>query len=119
LNLIVGLLMALMFLMIVIALVVRKGRTIKKFLQDEVLIGTISHEEFHLITSYGGRLKARLSWRGKAGADFVKAGARLALSKWHTARAMKGSKRTISADFIVPLRQELTRLRGEMMANAR
>ena len=44
---------------------------VKKFLTDEVLVGTISQEEFDLITSYGGRLKARLSWRGKAGAAFV------------------------------------------------
>jgi hypothetical protein len=60
-----------------------------------------------------------MSWRGKAGAAFVAAGARLALSKWHTTRAMQGSKRTISADFIVPLRQDIARLRHEMMANAR
>jgi len=118
LNLIVGILMALSFLVIVCILVYRKGKTIKEFLRDEVLIGTINQEEFDLITSYGGRLKARFSWRGKAGADFVKAGARLALSKWHTARAMKGSKATISIDFIVPLRQELGRLRGMMHANA-
>jgi hypothetical protein len=32
---------------------------------------------------------------------------------------MKGSKATMSADFIVPLRQELGRLRTLMMANAR
>jgi hypothetical protein len=32
---------------------------------------------------------------------------------------MQGSKRTISADFIVPLRQDIARLRHEMMANAR
>jgi RsiW-degrading membrane proteinase PrsW (M82 family) len=119
LNLVVGILMALSFFVLICVLVYRKGKTIKKFLTDEVLIGTITQEEFDLITSYGGRLKARLSWRGKAGAEFVSAGARLALSKWHTARAMKGSKATISADFIVPLRQEMTRLRGEMAANAR
>jgi RsiW-degrading membrane proteinase PrsW (M82 family) len=119
LNLVVGVLMALSFFVLVCVLVYRKGKTIKKFLTDEVLIGTMSQEEYDLITSYGGRLKARLSWRGKAGAEFVAAGARLALSKWHTARAMKGSKKTISADFIVPLRQDLARLRTEMMANAK
>jgi RsiW-degrading membrane proteinase PrsW (M82 family) len=119
LNLVVGILMALTFFVLVCVLVYRKGKTIKEFLKDEVLIGTISQEEFDLITSYGGRLKARLSWRGKAGADFVAAGARLALSKWHTARAMKGKKVTISADFIVPLRQEMTRLRQEMAVQAR
>jgi protease PrsW len=119
LNLLVGILMALAFFVIVVVLVYRKGKTIKKYLEIEVLMGTISQEEFHLITSYGGRLKARLSWRGKAGADFVHAGARLALSKWHHDRAQRGNKGTISADFIVPLRSELNRLRGEMMAKAR
>jgi hypothetical protein len=118
-NMIVGILMALSFLAMLCFLVYRKGQTIKKYLQDELLIGTMSQEEYDLITSYGGRLKARLSWRGKAGADFVAAGARLALSKYHTARAMKGQKRTISADFIVPLRQELARQRQLMMARAR
>ena len=39
-----------------------------------------------------------------------------ALSKWHTARAMRGKKQTISADFIVPLRREIARLRGLMLA---
>ncbi|MBW2452869.1 MAG: PrsW family intramembrane metalloprotease [Deltaproteobacteria bacterium] len=119
LNLLVGLLMAVTFFVMICVLVYRKGKTIKKFLTDEVLVGTITQEEFDLITSYGGRLKARLSWRGKAGADFVAAGARLSLSKWHTLRAQKGQKMTISADFIVPLRQEMARLRTEMQARAR
>ncbi|MEQ9324464.1 MAG: PrsW family intramembrane metalloprotease, partial [Polyangiaceae bacterium] len=119
LNLVVGILMALSFFVLVCLLVYRKGKTIKEYLRDEVLVGTITQEEFDLITSYGGRLKARMSWRGKAGAEFVAAGARLALSKWHTARAMKGKKVTISADFIVPLRQEMSRLRQEMAVNAR
>jgi RsiW-degrading membrane proteinase PrsW (M82 family) len=119
LNLIVGLLMALAFMVLVIVLVYRKGQTIKKFLRDEVLIGTISQEELDLIGSWGGRLRARLSWRGKAGEAFVAAGARLALSKWHTARAMKGSKATISADFIAPLRRRMGELRTEMMARHR
>ncbi|RLB56623.1 MAG: hypothetical protein DRI90_18555 [Deltaproteobacteria bacterium] len=118
LNLLVGLLMAVSFFVMICVLVYRKGKTIKKYLEDEVLVGTISQEEYELITSYGGRFKARLSWRGKAGARFVAAGARLALSKWHTLRAQKGQKMTISADFIVPLRQELSRLRTEMQANA-
>ncbi len=119
LNLLVGSMMALTLLIMVAVLVYRKGQTIKKFLQDEVLLGNISQEEFRLITSYGGRIRARMSWRGKPGADFVAAGARLALSKWHTARAMKGSKATLSMDFIVPLRQELGRLRNEMMNRRR
>ncbi|MEM6789954.1 MAG: PrsW family intramembrane metalloprotease [Myxococcota bacterium] len=119
LNLIVGVMMALSLVILVAVLVYRKGQTIKKFLHDEVLVGTISQEEFRLITAYGGRIRARLSWRGKKGVAFVAAGARLALSKWHTARAMRDAKHTLSMDFIVPLRQELTRLRNEMLSQPR
>ncbi len=119
LNLIVGILMALAFFGLMIGLVLRKGQTIKKHLQVEVLCGTITQEEFDLITSYGGRLRARFSWRGAAGAEFVAAGARLALSHWHTARAQKGQKQTVSMGRIAPLRQDMARLRQEMNANAR
>jgi RsiW-degrading membrane proteinase PrsW (M82 family) len=101
---------------IVIALVIRKGRVIRQYLRDEILIGNLSQEEVELITSPIGRLICTFSWRGAAGRAFIAAGARLALSKWHTTRAMKGKKRTISADFIVPMRMELKRLRGELLA---
>jgi RsiW-degrading membrane proteinase PrsW (M82 family) len=104
------------FFVIIVALVIRKGRTIRTHLRDEVLLGNLSQEEIELICSPVGRLKCTFSWRGAAGRNFIRAGARLALSKWHTARAMQGQKRTISADFILPLRQELTRLRGELVA---
>jgi hypothetical protein len=110
------LLFVLAFFGIVVALVIRKGRTIRQYLRDEVLIGNLSQEEVDLITSPVGRLKCTFSWRGATGRAFIGAGARLALSKWHTARAMKGRKMTISADFIVPMRQELKRLRGELFA---
>jgi RsiW-degrading membrane proteinase PrsW (M82 family) len=110
------LLFVLCFFGLVVALVIRKGRVIRQHLKDEVLIGNLSQEEVDLITSPIGRLKCTLSWRGKVGREFIGAGARLALSKWHTARAMRGQKRTISADFIVPMRLELKRLRGELMA---
>jgi protease PrsW len=103
------------FLVIIIVLVMRKGRTIREFLRDEVLLGNLSPEELELICSPVGRLKCTFSWRGAQGRQFIGAGARLALSKWHTARAMKGRKLTISADFIVPMRMELKRLRGELM----
>ncbi len=93
----------------------RKGRTIRKYLRDEVLLGNLSQEEVDLICSPVGRLRCTFSWRGATGRAFIAAGARLALSKWHTARAMKGQKQTISADFIVPLRQELHRLRGLLL----
>lgn len=101
---------------IVIALVVRKGRIIRRHLEDEVLVGNLSREELELVCSAFGRMKARFSWRGKTGLAFVRAASRLALAKWHTARAMRGHKGTISADFIVPLRQELRTLRAQMVA---
>jgi protease PrsW len=104
------------FFGLVVVLVIRKGRTIRHYLRDEVLLGNLSQEEVDLICSPVGRLKCTLSWRGATGRAFIGAGARLALSKWHTARAMKGKKKTISADFIVPMRQELQRLRGVMLA---
>jgi len=104
------------FFAIIVALVVRKGRTIRRHLRDEVLLGNLSQDELELICSPVGRLKCTFSWRGSAGREFIRSGARLALSKWHTARAMKGQKMTISADFIVPMRQELKRLRGELIA---
>lgn len=100
---------------IVVALVIRKGQTIRHYLKDEVLLGNLSQEEVDLITSPIGRLRCTFSWRGATGRAFIAAGARLALSKWHTARAMKGQKRTVSADFIVPMRQELKRLRAELL----
>ena len=58
------------------------------------------------------------SWRGAEGRAFIRAASRLALSKWHTARAMKGQKRTISADFIGPLRAEVATLRRQLLAKA-
>jgi RsiW-degrading membrane proteinase PrsW (M82 family) len=106
------------FFVMVIVLVARKGRTIREFLRDEVLIGNLSQEELELVCSPVGRLKATFSWRGAAGRKFIRAAARLALSKWHTARAMKGQKRTISADFIVPLRQQMRQHRAAMWARA-
>jgi RsiW-degrading membrane proteinase PrsW (M82 family) len=106
------------FFVFIVILVIRKGRVIRDNLKDEVLIGNLTQEEVDLITSPVGRIRATFSWRGSAGRAFIKAGARLALSKWHTARAMKGQKRTISADFIVPLRQELMALRHQMMQRA-
>jgi RsiW-degrading membrane proteinase PrsW (M82 family) len=102
------------FLGIVIWLVVRKGRIIRAHLADEVLIGNLTREELELVCSAFGGMRASFSWGGKAGRHFVRTGARLGLSKWHAGRAMAGQKRTVSADFIVPLRHELFQLRSEM-----
>ncbi len=107
-----------MFFVIIIALVIRKGRTIRNFLRDEVLLGNLTPSELELVCSPTGRIQCTFSWRGAEGRAFIRAASRLALSKWHTARAMKGQKRTISADFIGPLRRELATLRTALMAKA-
>jgi RsiW-degrading membrane proteinase PrsW (M82 family) len=99
------------FLGILIALVARKGRIIRSHLQDEVLLGTITREELDLVCSPFGGLRASMTWGGAAGRRFVGAAARLGLSKWHAGRALQGRRKTVSADWIVPLRQELAELR--------
>ncbi len=116
--LLVWLLFVAAFFAIIIALVVRKGRTIRDHLKDEVLLGSLTQQELDLVTSPFGRLTCTFSWRGAAGRDFIQAASKLALSKWHTARAMKGQKRTISADFIAPLRQQMRQHRAAMWARA-
>ncbi len=116
--LLVWLLFVAAFFAIIIALVVRKGRTIRDHLKDEVLLGSITQQELDLVTSPFGRLTCTFSWRGAAGRSFIQAASKLALSKWHTARAMKGQKRTISADFIAPLRMQMKQHRAEMWSRA-
>lgn len=101
------------FVAIVIVLVRRRGRIIQQFLVDEVAIGTISRAEMELAASAFGLMKARMR-HGNNGAEFVRAVARLALSKWHTARATKNSMRTVSMDFIVPLRQKIAELKSRV-----
>ena len=101
------------FLGIVIYLVHRKGRIIHAHLQDEVMFGTLTEYELALITSPVGRIRASLSMGGRAGRRFVDAATRLALCKWHAVRAARGSSETASLQMIVPLRQELSRLRAE------
>ncbi len=99
---------------LVIYLVVRKGRIIRDHLKDEVLMGYLTQWELGLVTSPVARIRATFSYGGSAGRKFVDAACRLALSKWHTGRAVRGRKLTISADMIVPLRQELAKLRAEV-----
>ncbi len=102
------------FLGILIWLVVRKGRIIRAHLQDEVLMGTLTREELGLVSSPIAGWRATFGWGGSAGRRFVRAATRLGLSKWHAGRAMRGRRRTVSADWIVPLRQELGELRMQM-----
>lgn len=102
------------FVGLLIWLVARKGRIIRDNLKDEILLGNLTPWELGLITSPIARLRATFSFGGSAGRKFVDAAARLALSKWHTARATQGRKLTVSADMVAPLRQDLHRLRGEV-----
>ncbi|HRI62991.1 MAG TPA: PrsW family glutamic-type intramembrane protease [Polyangium sp.] len=111
-------LFVMIFFVILIVLVRRKGNIIGQYLRDEVLMGNMTQQEVDLVTSPFGRLSCTFGWQGAEGRAFIGAASRLALSKWHTARAMKGQKRTISADFIGPLRQEIARLRAQLNAKA-
>ncbi len=97
----------------VLYLVRRKGQIIRKNLEDEILMGTITPAEVGLVTSTIGWWRAS-AWGGDPARRFIEAAGRLALSKWHAARATKSRKATVSADFVLPLRQDLHRLRAEM-----
>jgi RsiW-degrading membrane proteinase PrsW (M82 family) len=101
------------FLIMIVVLVRRRGRIIRENLLDEVALGTIDQQELELVCSAFGLVKAHMR-HGEAGADFVRATARLALSKWHTARAMETQQRTISMEFIIPLRQHISQLRAAL-----
>jgi RsiW-degrading membrane proteinase PrsW (M82 family) len=107
-------LFVLAFFGLVIWLVRRKGKIIRDHLRDEVLMGNLTPWELELITSPIGRMKATFNYGGRAGRKFIDAAARLALSKWHTGRATQGRKLTVSADMILPLRQDLHRLRADV-----
>jgi protease PrsW len=102
------------FLVMVISLALRRGRIIRDNLRDEVLIGTLSREEFDLVGSAFGQFRARTGPQGRLRGELIATAARLALSKWHATRAMKGQMRTISFDFIAPLRERIHALRAEL-----
>lgn len=113
----VWLLFVLTFLVIVVVLVRRRGRIIREFLQDEVALGHLSPQEVDLVASAFGVLKARSRW-GALGAEYVRAMARLALSKWHTQRAQRSRMHTYSMEFIVPLRRRIQELRAQIQQRA-
>jgi RsiW-degrading membrane proteinase PrsW (M82 family) len=100
------------FLAMVFGLVLRRGRIIRAHLVDEVALGHITKAELELVASAFGGLRAYFR-KGSAGVEFVRAVARLALSKWHSARAMRGNTRTVSMDFIAPLRKKIRELRAQ------
>lgn len=100
------------FVIMVLVLVARRGRIIRAHLLDEVALRHISQAELDYTVSIFGGLGAFFR-RGRKGAEFVRAIARLGLSKWHTARAMRGQNQTVSMDFIIPLRAKITELRAQ------
>ncbi|MFN7698484.1 MAG: PrsW family intramembrane metalloprotease [Deltaproteobacteria bacterium] len=110
--LVVWLAFVLAFVVLVIGLVYRRGRLIRQHLTDEVVLGHITQAELELVTSVFGTMTALIR-KGFRGQEFVRAVARLGLSNWHTARAMKGQKGTVSMDFILPLRAKIRQLRAE------
>jgi RsiW-degrading membrane proteinase PrsW (M82 family) len=100
------------FVIMVLVLVRRRGNIIRQHLVDEVALKNISPEELDLVTSAFGGLVAFFR-KGRKGSEFVRAIARLGLSKWHTARAMRGQNKTFSMDFIIPLRNRIKELRAQ------
>ncbi len=102
------------FLVMVVVLVQRRGRIIRQYLEDEVVLGTLTREEFELVGSAFGIFRAGSGPHGAVRQQLVRAAARLALSKWHAGRALKGSLRTVSFGFIGPLRDQIRTLRAQI-----
>lgn len=108
------LLFVLAFLIMVASLVRRRGVIIRKYLEDEVALRNLTVGEVFLVGSAFGLLRVGFGPQGDLRREFVRAAARLALSKWHADRAMRGNTRTVSWDFIVPLRERLKELRARL-----
>jgi RsiW-degrading membrane proteinase PrsW (M82 family) len=101
------------FVVIVVVLVSRKGRIIRENLRDEVLFGTLTEREVRAVTSPVARLRTYVVRGGGLERRFIRAAQRLAVAKWHTGRAARGHRRTLSIELIGPLRHELQTLRAE------
>lgn len=106
------------FLAMVASLVARRGRIIRQHLEDEVLFGTLTAGEVRLVGSAFGLLRVGFGANGDVKRELVRAAARLALSKWHAGRAMRGQHRTVSWDFIGPLRERIRELRARLGGGA-
>jgi RsiW-degrading membrane proteinase PrsW (M82 family) len=106
-------LFVLSFFGLVVALVVRRSRIIGHFLEDEIHMGNLTRADVRRVCHPFGLFLARLQY-GSAGVEFLRAAARLGLSKWHYARASSAKQLTLSADFIVPLRQQLAAYRKQL-----
>lgn len=111
-SIVLWLIFVVAFLAMVFGLVLRRGRIIRAHLVDEVALGHLTQTELNLVASAFGGFTAYMR-KGSAGTDFVRAVARLALSKWHTGRAMRGKTHTVSMEFIVPLRRKIRELRAQ------
>lgn len=107
------LLLVITFFVAIIVLVRRRGKIIREYLQDEIALGNVTPDEVDQVCTAFGLLQARMNY-GRKGAELVRAIARLALSKWHTTRAQKQDRSTVSMEFIVPLRRRIYDLKMEI-----
>ena len=103
-SLVLWLVFVSIFFCIIVGLVVRKGRIIRRYLRDEVVMGNLTAEELELVCSPVGRLKATFSWRGATGRSLIRAAAGRALSMWHVSRAHRGNMRTLRVSVAAPRR---------------
>lgn len=99
------------FAAIVLLLVRRESKILRTHLEDEVRLGVLTREELHRVVSVWRRVFLLWTRKGRWEARFSKAAARLALSKWHAARAATRRRYTVSSELIVPMRLELAKLR--------
>lgn len=104
------------FVVMIVVLVARKGRIIRENLRDEVLFGTLGENELARVTSATARLGTFFKRDGREERRFLRAASRLALAKWHTARAMRWNKKTVSMELIGPLREEIQAARQAIVA---
>lgn len=106
------------FFVMVVILVWRKGQIIRKELEIEVELGTITPTELDLVTSPFGSTIAMILY-GRLGQDFFHACARLALHRWHASRAEREGRNSMSPLFVEPLRQRIQYLRRQYRAAER
>ncbi len=103
------------FFVMVVVLVWRKGRIIRRELEIEVELGTLTASELNLVTSPFGSTIAFILY-GRLGRDFFHACARLALHRWHASRAEREGRNSMSPLFVEPLRQRIRTLRKRYRA---
>jgi len=105
------------FIVLVIWLVRRRGRSIREMLTDEVAMGNLTAAEVDVTVSIFGGIRAFLRG-GRKASELMRAIARLGIDKGHVARAMRGNNSTVSMDFIVPLRAKIRELKSAGVAIA-